>query len=160
MKNTSSSMTPDQLVLLALEKKFISVDPLRGLVYYHRFRVPKSAQQWTRHGTRVSVHVDEHRIFCKASRIIWLAVNGPIPDGLMVCHVDRNHWNDRLDNLCLRTVSESSRNYQENVRIDIFEKRKHIQLLLQDPENRPIDIARSLGVTPSTVYRIRSQLQR
>jgi hypothetical protein len=44
----------------------------------------------------------------KEHRIIWVMNNGPIPDGFVVDHIDRNPSNNKLDNL--RLVSSSVNN--------------------------------------------------
>ena len=38
---------------------------------------------------------------------VWLAFNGEIPEGLLVCHIDTNRANNSLDNLCLMTHKEN-----------------------------------------------------
>lgn len=42
-----------------------------------------------------------------AHRIVWQSFNGPIPDGLMIDHIDRRPENNRLDNLRLVTHREN-----------------------------------------------------
>lgn len=41
-------------------------------------------------------------------RVIWTAVNGDIPDGLEVNHIDENKTNNSIDNLNLLTHTENS----------------------------------------------------
>ena len=38
---------------------------------------------------------------------VWLAFNGEIPEGLLVCHVDTDRSNNAIDNLCLMTHKEN-----------------------------------------------------
>ena len=40
-------------------------------------------------------------------QLVWMAFNGEIPDGLLVCHSDANTENNSLDNLCLMTHKEN-----------------------------------------------------
>ena len=39
--------------------------------------------------------------------LVWIAFNGEIPQGLMVCHKDTNKENNALDNLCVMTQKEN-----------------------------------------------------
>lgn len=45
-----------------------------------------------------------------AHRIIWQMHNGPIPQGMMVDHIDGNPFNNRLENLRLATAHDNMRN--------------------------------------------------
>jgi hypothetical protein len=46
----------------------------------------------------------------KAHRIIWVMNRGEIPSGKEIDHADRNHANNRLENLRLATHAENMRN--------------------------------------------------
>jgi hypothetical protein len=52
--------------------------------------------------------VNGKRLYCH--RVIWEMVNGPIPDGLCIDHIDGNGLNNRVDNLRAVTLSENQRN--------------------------------------------------
>lgn len=43
-------------------------------------------------------------------RIIWEIFNGPIPDGLIIDHIDGNPQNNKIDNLRLVTHKQNARN--------------------------------------------------
>jgi HNH endonuclease len=43
-------------------------------------------------------------------RVIWEMLNGPIPDGLCIDHIDGNGLNNRIENLRAVTLSENQRN--------------------------------------------------
>lgn len=44
-------------------------------------------------------------------RIVWVIVNGPIPKGLVVNHIDNNPTNNLISNLELCSMSENSKRY-------------------------------------------------
>lgn len=43
-------------------------------------------------------------------RVIWQLLNGPVQDGLVVDHIDRNKLNNRISNLRLATYSQNGTN--------------------------------------------------
>lgn len=45
-----------------------------------------------------------------AHRLVWLLVNGEIPEGLEIDHIDRNPANNKLDNLRLVNRAGNNRN--------------------------------------------------
>jgi hypothetical protein len=47
-----------------------------------------------------------------AHRLIWEYVNGPIPDGLFIDHINGIRNDNRIDNLRLVTTAENSQNRQ------------------------------------------------
>lgn len=51
-----------------------------------------------------------------AHRLVWMAFNGPIPDGMEIDHIDRNPSNNALDNL--RVVSRSQNRANSKARVD------------------------------------------
>lgn len=54
-----------------------------------------------------------YKQFYKAPRNhiqVWVAANGPIPEGYYIDHIDGNPLNDSLDNLRLALPKENSRN--------------------------------------------------
>lgn len=50
-------------------------------------------------------------------RFIYEAVNGPIPEGLQVNHIDENKGNNRIDNLNLMTPKENNNWATHNERV-------------------------------------------
>lgn len=55
---------------------------------------------------RVRIDGREYR----AHRLIWEMFNGPIPEGLLVDHIDRDVYNNRIENLRLATRSQNNAN--------------------------------------------------
>ena len=55
---------------------------------------------------RVSVSNKQIRLH----RVIWEMHNGPIPDGLVIDHIDRDISNNRIENLRAVTIKQNSHN--------------------------------------------------
>lgn len=55
---------------------------------------------------RVRISGKEYR----AHRIIWEMFNGPIPEGLLIDHIDRDVYNNRIENLRLVTRQQNNMN--------------------------------------------------
>jgi HNH endonuclease len=43
-------------------------------------------------------------------RVVWTMLNGPIPDGLLIDHIDQNGFNNRIENLRLADKQINGRN--------------------------------------------------
>lgn len=54
------------------------------------------------------VNID--RVQHRVHRLVWIMHNGPIPDGLLIDHVDRTRDNNRLENLRLATPAQNQTN--------------------------------------------------
>lgn len=55
---------------------------------------------------RVRIDGREHR----AHRLIWEMFNGPIPEGMLIDHVDGDVYNNRIENLRLATRTQNNAN--------------------------------------------------
>lgn len=60
---------------------------------------------------RITLPDGKHK---SAHIIIWEAFNGPIPEGMVIDHIDGNRSNNKLSNLRLVTQSENMKNAQIN----------------------------------------------
>lgn len=57
----------------------------------------------------------EKRHYC-VHRIIWEIIYGPIPEGMVIDHLDRNPFNNDISNLKLKTPTKNNRNVSKNPR--------------------------------------------
>lgn len=64
-----------------------------------------------KHDGRYRTFVIYHKRFL-THRVIWELVNGPIPEGMCIDHIDGNGLNNRLENLRVVTLSINQRNRQ------------------------------------------------
>jgi hypothetical protein len=76
-------------------------------------RLYDSGNQFKHVGWKNSSGYLQTEVFGKAymvHQIIWILHHGPIPEGLMIDHIDRNPLNNRIENLRLATTSENKIN--------------------------------------------------
>lgn len=59
-----------------------------------------------------TVFFNGKRLYCH--RVIWEIINGEIPQGLCIDHIDGNGLNNKIDNLRLVTLSENQKNRRLN----------------------------------------------
>lgn len=60
----------------------------------------------------IRININNHHY--SAHRLVWEAFNGPIPEGMVIDHIDGNRSNNALSNLRLVTQSENMSNAQTN----------------------------------------------
>ena len=57
-----------------------------------------------------TIHIKLNGKQYKAHRVFWEMVNGEIPDGMTIDHIDQDSTNNRLENLRLASQTEQHRN--------------------------------------------------
>ncbi len=65
-------------------------------------------------GRRGSVSVRISSKHHKAHRIVWEIFNGPIPDGMIIDHLNGNPWDNRIENLACKSITQNSQNRSRN----------------------------------------------
>lgn len=105
----------DALVKLCLSNGWIKVDPNTGDVYgnrgpggmaLNRYRELKGAMI---NGYKVhKLNANGLKKMVKAHRVVWIAVNGEIPDGYVVDHINNDKSDNRINNLQLLTPGRNS----------------------------------------------------
>lgn len=76
--------------------------------------------------SKVSLCKDAKPISKDVHRLVYIAFNGEIPEGMFVNHIDENKKNNRLDNLNLLTPKENT-NYGTGINRMKETKRKRLQ---------------------------------
>ena len=97
--------------------RMLRYDPETGLLY-HRGRDDRNAQWNGRYAGKqagsangrgyIDIYYNPKRL--AAHRVIWVMHNGPIPDGMMMDHVNGVRSDNRLQNLRLATNRENQWN--------------------------------------------------
>jgi len=103
--------------------KYFTCDPIIGVLYWKAKPVdgddPKGLiKGWnTRYAGRpagcirtdgyLAVGIEELKRKIKVHRIIWEMINGPIPSGLVVDHINRTRADNRIENLRVITSREN-----------------------------------------------------
>lgn len=81
------------------------IDAVRGLVYGKRGR--PASQRNPQGYIQLCIN---NRYYGVAHRVIWESVNGPIPEGMHIDHINGIKDDNRIENLRLCTVSQNQMN--------------------------------------------------
>ena len=110
-----SQMTKDEYIAWNLAEKNIIADAATGKVYATRgpggcpYKEPKELQGTELSGYRVvSIRNGATKLQCRVHRIIWISVNGIIPDGYVIDHINNDKMDNRITNLQLLTPADNS----------------------------------------------------
>ena len=110
-----SKMTKDEYIAWNLASGNIIADPETGKVYAIRgpggikLERPKELKGSNTHGYRsVAIRNGHTKLHCFVHRIIWISVNGVLPDGYVIDHINNNKTDNRISNLQLLTPEENS----------------------------------------------------
>jgi hypothetical protein len=91
----------------------IQIDPENGIVYGRRGR-PLSTNSGDRY---VQVYYSNQPIKY-AHRVIWEYVNGPIPEGMTINHIDGNKRNNKISNLeCIPQAANNLHAYRTGLKV-------------------------------------------
>ena len=102
-------MTEYEAVTRSIAEGRIRVDTENGAVYRTFYRKQTRAGSITNLGYRaVDLIVDGKRTRTYEHRIVWISLNGEIPDGMFVDHVNSDKQDNRASNLQLLTHYENS----------------------------------------------------
>ena len=74
-------------------------DAAGTLTFTCKNQTRKNNVQVTYQGTRLLAH-----------RIIWELFNGPIPDGMVIDHLNGDPWDNRIENLACKTNAQNQQN--------------------------------------------------
>ncbi len=85
--------------------EYFKVDAANGIVYGKRGGALKKRD---RQGYIYLCISNKH--YGMAHRIIWESVNGPIPNGMQIDHINGVKHDNRIDNLRLCTISQNQMN--------------------------------------------------
>ena len=109
------NMTADEVAICALINGDIYCDFDSGVVYGTRgpggMKLKEPRALGTQHPSGyVHIHLSANgeKRQCRAHRIIWIAANGAIPDGMVIDHINNIKSDNRLSNLQLVTPEENS----------------------------------------------------
>lgn len=112
----AEDMTPDELIACALANGDITCDLANGKVYGTRGPGGKPLDEKRELGfvhpsgyVHINLSSNGSKKQVRAHRVIYIAANGHIPDGMVVDHINNDKSDNRICNLQLLTAEENSR---------------------------------------------------
>lgn len=171
MEANIMEMTKDEYIAFNLATGQIIADCENGKVYTTKgpggniLKEPKELSGTIIKGYRVvSIRNGDVKKQCRVHRIIWIAKNGIVQDGLVVDHINNDKLDNRISNLQLLTAKENSTKASKD---DLYrsgnespatilpeEKRIEVVLLYQTGEFTMHQLAEKYGISKSRVHQI------
>lgn len=100
--------------------RLLHYDPETGLLYHRKkFELGRakpigSRRSKNKRSLSVGVQIDKKRVVFFAHRIAWIMVNGPIPEGLQIDHINGISCDNRIENLRCVTGSVNMQNMRKS----------------------------------------------
>lgn len=98
---------------------YLTYDPDTGLLYW-KVKRPKGVYPGDVAGKRCRrrgyVHVWLDGVLYLGHRVAWEMNEGPIPDGMVIDHLDHVPWNNKMDNLRITDQLSNTRNSKRSSR--------------------------------------------
>ena len=171
MEANIMEMTKDEYIAFNLAIGQIIADCENGKVYTTKgpggniLKEPKELSGTIINGYRVvNIRNGNIKKQCRVHRIIWIAKNGIIQDGMVVDHINNDKLDNRINNLQLLTAKDNStkaskdglyRSGNKNpATILPEEKRIEVALLYQTGEFTMRQLAEKYGIGKSRVHQI------
>ena len=171
IKADIENMSKDEFIALNLASGQIIADCKNGKVYTTKgpggiaLAKPKELAGTIVNGYRVvSIRNGAVKKQCRVHRIIWIAQNGVIPEGMVVDHINNDKLDNRIENLQLLTPEDNSSKASndglylsgdENPASVISEQaRIEIALWYQTGEFTIRQLAEKYGISKSRVHQI------
>lgn len=101
----------DQMILILISSGRLCVDAKSGMVYAPKSNTPlRAVGAATKKGyRRLYVSICNQQLHFMIHRIVWVSVNGPVPEGFEVDHLNRDKADNRIENLEVVTGKENMR---------------------------------------------------
>lgn len=171
MEANITEMTKDEYIAFNLATGQIIADCKNGKVYTTKgpggniLKEPKELSGTIIKGYRVvSIRNGDVKKQCRVHRVIWIAKNGIIPDGLVVDHINNDKLDNRISNLQLLTAKDNSTKASKDglylsgnenpVTVLPEEKRIEVALMYQTGEFTMRQLAERYGISKSRVQQI------